>query len=134
MDAYIYPFLRYQDMKAAVDWLGAAFGFEPMMVVDGHAELRLGDGMIMIGNGKSPKQRGAQLDKITDVEQGLYLYVADVDAHHAQAKAAGAKIVREIEATEYGSREYAALDLDGYYWSFGTYGPGREGAAGGGAA
>jgi uncharacterized glyoxalase superfamily protein PhnB len=31
--------------------------------------------------------------------------------------------VREIEDTDYGSREYTARDLEGHVWSFGTYRP-----------
>jgi len=31
--------------------------------------------------------------------------------------------VRELHDTEYGSREYGALDPEGYFWSFGTYRP-----------
>ena len=30
---------------------------------------------------------------------------------------------REIEDTDYGSREYTARDLEGHEWSFGTYRP-----------
>jgi uncharacterized glyoxalase superfamily protein PhnB len=49
--------------------------------------------------------------------------VEDVDAHAERAKAAGAEIVRELNDTDYGSREYAARDLEGNVWSFGTYRP-----------
>ena len=37
--------------------------------------------------------------------------------------AAGAQIAIEPRDTEYGSREYAAQDCEGYWWSFGTYHP-----------
>lgn len=50
--------------------------------------------------------------------------VDDPDAHHDRAQAAGARIVRELEDMEYGSREYSARDLEGNLWSFGTYEPG----------
>jgi len=52
------------------------------------------------------------------------VYVADVDAHYARAKAAGAEIVMELEDTDYGSRGYSVRDLEGHLWSFGTYHPG----------
>ena len=52
-----------------------------------------------------------------------YVVVSDVDAHCARARAAGAEIVRELENTPYGSREYAARDPEGQVWSFGTYDP-----------
>jgi uncharacterized glyoxalase superfamily protein PhnB len=46
--------------------------------------------------------------------------VDDVDAHDEQARAGGAQIVREIEDTDYGSREYPAPDPEGHVWSFGS--------------
>jgi uncharacterized glyoxalase superfamily protein PhnB len=55
------------------------------------------------------------------VNQTLYVAVDDVDAHYAQAKSAGAEITRELNDTDYGSREYGARDLEGHHWSFGTY-------------
>lgn len=54
---------------------------------------------------------------------GIYVYVDEVDAHYERAKSAGAKIVYPPEDTEWGTRRYRALDLDGYEWSFGTYKP-----------
>jgi uncharacterized glyoxalase superfamily protein PhnB len=129
--------MRYEDARGAIDFLCNAFGFEQGMVVPGegdavaHAQLRLGEGMIMLGTGKSPKSSGKMLDDIARVEQGLYVYMPEPDKHCQQARAAGAKIVREPENTDYGSREYSALDIEGYYWSFGTYHPAaEEGGAG----
>jgi uncharacterized glyoxalase superfamily protein PhnB len=123
-------FLTYEDARGAVDWLEQAFGFERSSVHEGpdgklaHAELRFGDGMIMLGsagpNGfglKTPKELGA-------VNQGVYVIVDDgIDAHHERALRAGAEIVREPNDTEYDSREYMARDLEGNLWSFGTYRP-----------
>ena len=51
----IYPVLRYTDPRAAIDWLGVAFGFHVHAVheaPDGtvaHAELIFDHGMVMIG-------------------------------------------------------------------------------------
>jgi uncharacterized glyoxalase superfamily protein PhnB len=57
----------------------------------------------------------------------IYAVIADPDAHHARAEGAGARIVRELEDTPYGSREYSARDLEGNLWSFGTYDPYADG-------
>ena len=54
---------------------------------------------------------------------GVYIVVADPDEHHARAREGGAEIVRELNDTEYGSREYAAKDPEGNTWYFGTYQP-----------
>jgi len=112
----IYPFTRFADADAALEWLALAFGFEQRDVYrsdDGtiqHAEISLGPGIVMFGQGDP-------------ASQGIYVAVEDADAHYERAKAAGAEIVREIEDTDYGSREYTARDLEGHVWSFGTYRP-----------
>lgn len=130
----IFPFLRYRDAPAAIRWLNATFGFEPQMVVEGeagaivHAQLRLGDAVVMLGTGRDVSGDDPPAD-VRDVRQGLYVYVADVDAWYARAQAAGARIFRPIEDTDYGSREYSVLDPGGYYWSCGTYLPERRSVA-----
>jgi uncharacterized glyoxalase superfamily protein PhnB len=123
----IFPSIRYADARAAIGWLKKAFGFEELIVVPGengtvrHAELRLGPGVIMLGAGgkaKTPRPRGFE-----DVDISLYVSVDDPDAHHARAKAAGAEITREPQDTDWGSRDYEVLDLEGNVWWFGTYRP-----------
>jgi uncharacterized glyoxalase superfamily protein PhnB len=115
----IYPFMRFEDADAALEWLSRAFGFEEHAVhrsddgVVQHAELAIGPGMIMLGQGDP-------------ASHGVYVAVEDADAHYARAKAAGAEITRELEDTPYGSREYTAVDPDGHVWSFGTYHPTRD--------
>ena len=58
--------------------------------------------------------------------QGIYFYVEDLDTHYERARANGAKIVYPPENTQWGTRRYRALDLDGYEWSFGTCRPSGE--------
>jgi uncharacterized glyoxalase superfamily protein PhnB len=132
----IMPTMRYRDAPAAIEWLERAFGFRRHMVVPGpdntvaHAELSLENGMVMVGSAredgfpvKPPSPGGA-------LTQSVYLVVADVDVHYAGAKAAGAKILRELQDTEYGSREYSAFDPEGQLWNFGTYDPFAAGKPG----
>jgi uncharacterized glyoxalase superfamily protein PhnB len=57
------------------------------------------------------------------VTQFIYVSVDQVDLHHDRAKAAGAEIIMKLTNMDYGSREYAARDLEGNVWSFGTYNP-----------
>jgi uncharacterized glyoxalase superfamily protein PhnB len=112
----VYPFMRFADASSSLDWLKQAFGFEERVVYrddDGvvhHAELSLGPGIVMFGQGDP-------------ASQGVYVAVDDADAHFERAKAAGAEITRELEDTDYGSREYSARDPEGHVWSFGTYRP-----------
>jgi len=126
----IYPFLQYADAPAAIAWLEAAFGFRTVMShPDGkggiaHAELQLGQGMVMLGSRQTegpftlipPKQAGC-------TTQGVYVVVQEIDALYDRARAAGAEIVMEIRDTDYGSRDFAARDPEGHLWSFGTYAP-----------
>ncbi len=126
--AVIYPALRYNDAAAAVQWLCAAFGFTEGLVVPGpdgtigHAELRLGSGVIMVGSA-DPAQGPRQRADGARASLALYVYVPDLARHYAQAQGAGATITAEPYTTDYGSQEYDALDLEGHQWSFGTYRP-----------
>jgi len=126
----IIPALRYRNGAAAIDWLCAAFGFERKMVVpaDGgrvaHAELTLGNGMVMLGDVETEYGRLVAAPSHGEpVTQGIYVVVGDADGHYARAKAAGAEIVIDIRTQDYGGRDYPARDLEGHVWTFGTYDP-----------
>jgi uncharacterized glyoxalase superfamily protein PhnB len=122
----LYPSLRFRDAPVAIEFLKKAFGFEERVVYpnpDGtiaHAELFYGPSVLMLGSDKD--------DYIGSRAGQGYLYVAvdDVDAHCVRARAAGAQIVTELHDTDYGSRDYAARDLEGNLWYFGTYRPVAE--------
>ena len=123
--------LRYRDSTAAVEWLCRAFGFEKHNVFSDdngvvvHAELSFGNGMIMIGPvADTPFGRFMrQPDEAGGETQTLYVLVADPDAHHAQAVAAGAEVLLPLRDESYGGREYSCRDPQGHIWSFGTYDP-----------
>ncbi len=123
----IIPYFVYRDGAAALKWLTDAFGLEQTAAYTGpdgnilHAEMRFGSGAIMLGT--ATDEQRAQLPWDLPVGRGIYLYVEDVDAHYERARAAGAHIIYPPEDTEFGTRRYRALDLDGYEWSFGTYRP-----------
>jgi uncharacterized glyoxalase superfamily protein PhnB len=128
----VIPGMWYRDAPAAIDWLCRVFGFEKHVVVPGpdgtilHAELTLGGGMLMLGSIREGGQRRliAQPDEIGGVEtRGLNLIVADADAVYAQAKAAGAEIVQDIEDKPYGGRGFTCLDLERRLWHVSTYNP-----------
>ena len=119
----IIPALRYDDAKAAIDFLETAFGFERKAVHEnedgtiGHAELAHGRGMVMLG---SSGQGDPQFETR---HASIYVVVDDPDGLHERAKAAGAEITRALQDTDYGSREFSARDPEGNAWSFGTYDP-----------
>ena len=120
----VMPYLLYEDSDAALDFLTSAFGFtEKFRMTDddgrvNHAEVELGDGVIMLGTPGSDYRNPKRLGGKT---QSVYVYVDDVDAHYGKAKAAGAKIVREPEDQFYGDRNYGVEDPEGHEWYFGTH-------------
>ena len=122
----VHPTYRYRDAHAAIDFLERAFGFERTAVYEAddgtvqHAELRLGDGLIMLG---SATETEWAKQAPPPGSGSAYVVVEDVDAHHDRAKAAGAEIVYGLRDQDYGSRDYAARDPEGNLWSFGTYDP-----------
>lgn len=117
----ITPYLLYEDVGAAVDWLVGTCGFTERMRMNGpdgkvnHAEVCLGDGVVMMGNPgpgyQNPKSRGG-------ATQLIYVYVDDVGEHYEAARAAGARILREPADQFYGDRTYGAEDPEGHQWSF----------------
>jgi uncharacterized glyoxalase superfamily protein PhnB len=124
----IIPAIRYRDAETALDWLQEAFGAEPKDVhrSDGkimHAEIRIGEGLLMLGQYDDAGWMGGHPPDALASTISLYVVVPDPDAHHARAAAAGAKVVRDLEDTPYGSREYSVRDPEGNLWSFGTYDP-----------
>lgn len=130
--ATMIPCLCYRDAAAAVDWLGRAFGFEPLRVFHDeaggivHAELGFGNGMVMVGPLRdSDYGRHVRApDSLGGVQtQTVYAVVADADAHHARAVSAGAGIVIPLKDEGYGGRGYSCRDPEGHIWSFGTYDP-----------
>ncbi len=50
--------------------------------------------------------------------QSLTIFVENVEAHFAQAKAAGATIVEELHETVYGELQYGVEDPEGHHWLF----------------
>ena len=128
----IIPALRYRDAPAAVEWLCRAFGFARHLVVpDGfggivHAQLTLGNGMVMLGSARDGGEHDGLLKTPVDAganTQAPYIFISDIDDHYRQARRAGAEIVYEIADQDYGGRLYTARDPEGYLWNFGSYNP-----------
>ena len=110
------PVLIYPDVRAAVSWLGEAFGFvERVRIGEDHrSQLSFGDGAVIIGdvrNERRPPRAG-------EVTHSVMVRVDDVDAHCERARAHGAGILMEPTTFEYGERQYAAEDPAGHHWTF----------------
>ena len=126
---YIIPSMRYRDAPAAIEWLCKAFGFTPLLVVPGedgaiaHAELTLGQGMIMLGSAAANGPAAGPPSENGPATHSVYVVVEDIDTHYDRARDAGANIVYEIEDQHYGGRLYGAMDPEGHLWYFGSYDP-----------
>ncbi len=114
--AVVIPVLVYPDVREAVDWLGAAFGFvERVRIGDSHrSQLSVGDGAVIVADvrhDRRPPREG-------EVTHSVVVRVVDVDAHCARARDHGARILMEPTDFEYGERQYEAADPAGHVWTF----------------
>jgi uncharacterized glyoxalase superfamily protein PhnB len=123
----------YQDAAAAIDWLCNAFGFEVRLKVEGdngrieHSELTYGEGLIMVAQ-ESPQSERRWKNAMRspkslngETTQSIMFFVDDADAHCANARRNGARIVEEPATHDYGAdywsdRSYGALDPEGHMW------------------
>jgi uncharacterized glyoxalase superfamily protein PhnB len=131
--ATIIPCLSYRDANSAVKWLCENFGFEKKAAYEdergqiAHAELSFGNGMIMLGTVNPTSDYGSHLRQPEEtggkVTQTVYVITHDPDRIYKQAKAAGARILREIRDEDYGGRGFTCSDPEGHLWSFGSYDP-----------
>ena len=114
--ATVVPVLVYPDVRAAVAWLGTAFGFEERVRIgeEHRSQLRVGDGAVIVAD-----VRHAQIAPHDDeVTHRVMVRVEDARAHCERARANGAVIAMEPTDFEYGERQYEAVDLAGHHWTF----------------
>jgi len=111
-DAVIIPELAYPDVSAAARWLCDHFGFQERLRIANHRfQLTLGAGAIVV------TERGSAAQP-SDSAHSVLVRIEDVDAHHAQAAAAGVRILRPPQSYPFGERQYTAEDLGGHIWTF----------------
>jgi uncharacterized glyoxalase superfamily protein PhnB len=130
------PFLGYEDAAAAIDWLCTAFGATENAEARStdahgtvvHAELDLEGSTIFLSTPEgyvAPRKHrdGCEIERRMHdnpwVIDGLFVEVADVDAHHTRAQEHGAVVLREPEEPGIGYRIYTVEDLEGHRWMFG---------------
>jgi uncharacterized glyoxalase superfamily protein PhnB len=114
--------VRYTKPVAAAHFLAGAFGFEPMddLPDEEHdpdvgygyhwIEFRIGNALLHV----FPLETRSEAVVETHLP---WIYVDDLDAHYAHARAAGARIIEEPHPFP-GSIVYVAADLEGYHWRF----------------
>jgi uncharacterized glyoxalase superfamily protein PhnB len=129
----VIPMISYEDGIAALQWLANAFGFREttrLTAPDGrlsHGEMQAGDGLIMLASPtpdyQGPKrhrevcEQARKWSAVPWIIDGVLVIVKDLDAHFERARAAGARILSEIEEGPPG-RRYRVEDLEGHRWFF----------------
>ncbi len=116
----IFPCITFRDAKASFDWLESALGAERVAVHEDdegrvvHAEIRIGDSMIMAGDERAGSKATPPGVSV------IYVVVDDADAAYERASGAGAEVTEPVDQ-DYGSRDITVTDPDGNRWSLGTY-------------
>ena len=120
------PYLYIDGAGAAIDFYCAVLGAKERMRMPGpdgkigHAELELGDSMIMLAD------QNLDMDILSPRAIGgtpiaMHVYVEDADSVFEQAIQAGAKALRPIEDQFYGDRSGFLQDPFGHLWGVATH-------------
>jgi uncharacterized glyoxalase superfamily protein PhnB len=114
--ATVVPVLVYPDVREAVAWLSAAFGFaERVRIGENHrAQLRFGDGALIVADVRGDRRP----PRAGESTNSVLVRVADARDHCERARAHGARIRMEPTDFEYGERQYSAEDFAGHHWTF----------------
>jgi PhnB protein len=112
------PYLFADGAARLIDFLTEAFGAEVMSRKDRpdgavmHAELRIGDSMVMVGESVS---------EFGSMPTSIYLYVPDCDTVYQRALAAGGTSVFDIRNLPSGERYGGVKDACGNIWWVATH-------------
>jgi PhnB protein len=111
------PFLTVTEAAKLIEFLQQAFAAQVKFRMDApdgsvrHAEVKIGDSMIMIG----------QVEAGKEMHSMLHLYVPDTDVLYRSALAAGATSIREPADQFYGDRSAGVRDPWGNQWWMATH-------------
>ena len=131
----VIPMLSYEDAGRAADWIAEAFGFRETgrwADSDGtvtHVNMELDGHVLMLGypspDYQSPRhhsqacEQARKWSRTPYVVDGVLVYVDDIETHFSRARAAGARILSELEDNpDIGQRQYRAEDVEGHRWMF----------------
>jgi uncharacterized glyoxalase superfamily protein PhnB len=113
------PYLVVPGVATLIDFLRQAFDaqplFSPLMRSDGsigHAEVKIGDSIIMLGEPMGDMQ---------PMPASIHLYVQETDAVYQRALQAGATSLTEPADQFYGDRSAGVKDPAGNQWWIATH-------------
>jgi len=115
------PYVVVQNAAALLDFMKDTFrGEEVFRSIGGaggiHAEVRIGDSMLMVGGG-GPELAWRGQSK----PQAFHIYVHDCDATYQRALEAGATSIAEPVDQSYGERSGSVQDSGGNNWYIATF-------------
>ncbi len=120
------PYLVVNNAAAAIDFYQRAFAAKEIFRMDGpqgkigHAELKIGDSMIMLSD-EMPGAGNRSPQSLGGTPVSIFLYLPDVDATFKQATSAGAKVEMPLADMFWGDRYGKLTDPFGHSWSLATH-------------
>ena len=110
------PYLVVEDAGKLIEFMKDVFGAEETFRMGGetimHAEVRVGDSVIMLGDANAENPPHPAM---------IHLYTADADETYQKALSAGAKSIREPADQFYGDRSAGVEDPFGNHWWVATH-------------
>lgn len=127
-DSYprVIPYLHVDGASAAIEFYGTVLGTTEEVRMPrpdggiGHAELRLGDAMIMLAD-ETPAIGALGPKSVGGTPVTISVYVQDVDAAFERAVQQGATPLRPVEDQFYGDRSGSFEDPFGHRWSISSH-------------
>jgi len=122
----ISPNLVVHDADRAIDFYKRAFGAQEVFRMNFpngkvvHAELKIGDSMLMLGD-EMPGGKCRAPQSLGGSPVNIFLYVEDVDRVFKQAVDAGAKVDMPVADMFWGDRFGSLVDPFGHSWSLATH-------------
>lgn len=123
------PYLIVRGGADAIEFYQRAFGAVELMRLaapDGkiaHAEVKIGNSPVMLADETAEMESGEQRSphSLGGASAGLMVYVENVDALHAKAVAAGARVLKPLQDQFYGDRSSTLVDPFGHVWTIATH-------------
>ena len=120
----VMPYLSVDGASDAIEFYTTVLGAKERMRMPGpdgkigHAELEIGDGIVMLADPFDPEMGGTRSAKaIGDTPVTVMVYVEDVDDTYKRALDNGAKQVGEgVQNQFYGDRSGSFIDPFGHKW------------------
>ncbi|HWP94299.1 MAG TPA: VOC family protein [Gammaproteobacteria bacterium] len=123
--ATVTPYLIVHDGKAALEFYRQVLGAKVLMTFPmgdklGHAELRVGDSLVMLAD-EFPESGAVSPRTVGGSPVNLMVYVKDCDKVIERAVQAGATLTQAADNKFYGDRSGTITDPFGHRWTIATH-------------